>query len=189
LHETLSHIIEGVKAQEPRSQEALYLYCYPQMIKVCMRYAFGDRELAGALYNSAMLKVFRKADDFRSEGAFEGWVRTVVVTSCIDACKRNTDFKVVQLEKVPDSEVPFDPAVYDHISGNEVVQLVHRLPKNTGLVFNLYVMEGYSHEEIAAIIGISAGTSRWHLSEARKLLKAQLEKMFTQKTMADVRTK
>ena len=71
--------------------------------------------------------------------------------------------------------LPVIPDVYNKLSGNDIMSYVHELPKNTGVVFNLFVIDGYKHEEIARILGIAAGTSKWHLNEARRLLKEMIE--------------
>jgi RNA polymerase sigma-70 factor (ECF subfamily) len=81
--------------------------------------------------------------------------------------------------------VPVVPEIYHKLSGDDILQLVHQLPKNTCLVFNLFVMEGYKHEEIGKILGISTGTSKWHLNEARRLLKEKIESLFKKENLAN----
>jgi RNA polymerase sigma-70 factor (ECF subfamily) len=80
-----------------------------------------------------------------------------------------------------EEDVMISPEVYSKISAEETLQLVKELPVNTGLVFNLFVIEGYSHEEIGELLGIAAGTSKWHLNEARRLLKQKLELLYQTK--------
>ena len=155
------------------------------MIKVCLRYAFGDIEIAGSLYNAAMLKVFRNIEQFKHEGEFLGWVRKVVVNVCIDHCRTKTKFQLIDVNETTEYILPVLPEIYNKISGDEIIQLIHQLPKNTGLVFNLFVLEGYNHNEIAHILGISTGTSKWHLNEARRLLKEKMEKLFKKETLAN----
>jgi RNA polymerase sigma-70 factor (ECF subfamily) len=185
LHKELQHIIEGCKRNELISQEELYRHCYKDMMKVCLRYAFGDPDQAGAIYNTAMLKVFQKIEQFRNEGEFFGWVRKIVVNACIDHCRLKTNFRSIDISNSTEYILPVLPDVYSKISGNEILCVVHQLPKNTGLVFNLFVMEGYKHHEIAEILGISTGTSKWHLNEARRLLKEKIEIIFKKELISN----
>jgi RNA polymerase sigma-70 factor (ECF subfamily) len=154
------------------------------MIRVCLRYAGGSLSEAGALYNAAMLRVFRKIGQFRNEGEIMGWVRRIVVTVCIDNCRAQAPFSTDPIE-ASSEPAPVLPDIYNRLSGSEILELVHRLPKNTGLVFNLFVMEGYRHEEIGKLLGISGGTSKWHLNEARRLLRQKLELLFKQENLAN----
>jgi len=185
LHTNWHHIIEACKKQEPAAQEQLYRHCYPGMMKVCMRYCNGQDDVAGGLYNQAMLKVFTNINQYSGKGEFEGWIRRIVVNTCIDHCRSRVKFQETSLDNSSAELLPIIPDAYNRISGNEIIQLVHELPKNTGLVFNLFVLEGYKHEEIGKILGISAGTSKWHLNEARKLLKQKLETLFKKEHIAN----
>ncbi len=172
-----NQIIEACIAGDRKAEEELYRECYPHMIKVCLRYAFGDPANAGAHFNAAMLKVFRSLHQFKHEGAFLGWVRRIVVTVCIDHYRLKLAYKPVEYNSTMDDVLVTVPETYARISGTEIMKLVHELPRNTGVVFNLFVLEGYKHDEIAFILGISPGTSKWHLSEARRLLKQKLDSL------------
>jgi RNA polymerase sigma-70 factor, ECF subfamily len=185
LQTSVLETIRACQQNDIRAQENLYRLCYPAMIKICQRYAFGDMQNAGAMYNEAMLKVFRKIMQFREEGEVMGWIRKLVVSCCIDFCRRSTAFHANTLADNEEIDFPVEPEVYQKLSGNDVQQMISQLPKNTGLVFNLFVIEGYKHQEIAMMIGISPGTSKWHLNEARRLLKQKLESTFTQEKIAN----
>ena len=103
------------------------------------------------------------------------WVRKIVVNTCIDHCRLKTKFHTVEMNEAQEYILPVIPDVYNKLSGNDIMSYVHELPKNTGVVFNLFVIDGYKHEEIARILGIAAGTSKWHLNEARRMLKEMIE--------------
>ena len=148
------------------------------MIKICLRYAGGNIDDAGFIYNQAMFKVFMNIDQFKNEGSFEGWIKRVVINNCVDNCRKHVRFQTMELNDSAADVIQIVPEVYNRINGDEVLSLINELPKNTGLVFNLYVMEGYKHEEIGKLLGISTGTSKWHLSEGRKLLKEKIETRF-----------
>ncbi len=178
MTQSFEHIIEGCRKGNNKSQEQLYRHCYPAMLKVCTLYSFNVDD-AGVLYNEAMLKVFTGINQFKGDGNFMGWVRRIVVNTCIDNCRKRAKFAEKELKEEHESHAVSYPDVYNIISGKEIVQLLKQLPINTALVFNLYVMEGYKHEEVAQRLGITSGTSKWHLSEARRLLKNKLDSLLT----------
>lgn len=155
------------------SQEELYRICYAPMMKVCVRYA-GNTVDGAIIFNEAMLKIYHSIAQYSRKGAFEAWVKRIVVNCCIDHCRRKTKFH--NTGPMPSNEdiISFDPDVYSIISAKEIIRLITTLPTNAALVFNLFVLEGYSHEQIAELLGIATGTSKWHLNEARRLLKKEL---------------
>ena len=179
------HIIESCKKNDAVAQEQLYRQCYAGMIRICMRYASGDINEAGAMYNQAFLKVFKNIHQYKGEGEFEAWIRRIVVNTCIDHYRSKIKFRAVKWSEQSADVLPVMPEVYNRISGNEIISLVNELPRNTALVFNLFVMEGYKHEEIGKMIGISAGTSKWHMNEARKLLEQKLETLLKKDQLAN----
>jgi RNA polymerase sigma-70 factor (ECF subfamily) len=178
LQANLEHIITGCLQSNSKSQELLYKYCYPEMLKVCSGYAV-DNNNAAIFYNDAMFKVFNSLQQYKGEGSFMGWVRRIVVNTCIDHCRKNARYAEKELNEEHTNENSTYPEVYNTISGKEIVQLIKELPVNTALVFNLYVMEGYKHSEISERLGISVSTSKWHLSEGRRLLKDKLDSLLT----------
>jgi RNA polymerase sigma-70 factor (ECF subfamily) len=122
-----------------------------------------------------MLKVFRNIAQYSGSGEPEAWIRRIVVNTCIDHCRLKTKFSAIEISEEINDYKPLIPEAYDRISSNEILEMVESLPRNTCLVFNLFVNEGYRHEEIGKMLGISEGTSKWHLNEARKLLKQKLD--------------
>ena len=145
------------------------------MLKVCTRYA-RDADEAASLYNEGMLKVLHTIHQYEGRGDLMGWVRRVMVNTCIDHCRRQAKFNHQPLEIVTDNN-SIDPDIYNRLSANDVMRLLQELPRNTALVFNLFVLEGFKHEEIGQILNIAIGTSKWHLNEARRLLKHKLDKL------------
>lgn len=149
------------------------------MIKICQRYT-NDLQEAGALYNEGMLKVFSRIHQYNFEGSFEGWMKRVVVNTCIDHCRKQAKFHTVAPEFTEAGNFSVPPEAWSRMQAGELMQLVRQLPKNTALVFNLHVIEGYKHHEIAELVGITTGTSKWHLNEARKILKQKIEQLLNQ---------
>lgn len=172
-------LIKGCQQNDVQCQEQLYKLCYPDMIKICYRYA-KDADGAGTIFNNAMLKVFKSIGNYKEEGKLMGWIKSIVVNCSIDFCKQQHHFS--QLDNYQYAgDISIDPEVFNTVSGKEIQQLLKQLPGATATVFNLYLYEGFTHKQIAAQLAISDGTSKWHVSEAKKLLKQQLEKVATNK--------
>jgi RNA polymerase sigma-70 factor (ECF subfamily) len=121
------------------------------------------------------LKCFQKIEKFTFQGSFEGWLRKIVLRTALDALRSNEKYndKTVFVEKEEFIERDHGERMYY----DQLLQLVNTLPKTTKVVFNLSVMEGLQHKEIAEILGMSEGTSKWHLSEGRRILKEKIEKL------------
>lgn len=154
----------------------LYTYCFEQMMQVCLRYHH-NMDDAAASYNEAMYKVLAKIDQYRQEGEFLGWVRRIVVNTCLNALQQAARFNVVVPAEERTGNVHISPEAYSQLNQKEVLRLVQELPAASALVFNLYIMEGYTHEQIASQLGISSGTSKWHLNHARNVLKEKIKCM------------
>lgn len=170
-------MIEGCSQGNRVSQEKLYKLYYPKMMSMVKRYTnVHQYHLAEEILNNGFLKVFQKIDSYKFEGSFEGWVRRVIYHSIFDYVRQNMKYneKVVFVEK--------DEAIRDDLAANlhyeELMKLIQQLPENTRAVFNMYVMEGMSHKEISESIHISEGTSKWHLFEARRILKVKVENLY-----------
>ncbi|MEP7238193.1 MAG: sigma-70 family RNA polymerase sigma factor [Ferruginibacter sp.] len=166
-------LIKGCRQNDVLCQEQLYKLFYPDMIKICYRYA-DDMDGAGIIYNNAMLKVFKGISNYNEEGRLSGWIKTVVINCSIDFCKQKTVFsKTAEFSK--EEEVTIPPDVFDILAGRDIQQLIARLPKATATVFNMYVYEGFTHRQVGELLGISNNTSKWHVSEAKRILKIKLE--------------
>jgi RNA polymerase sigma-70 factor, ECF subfamily len=175
LNNNLDTIIKGCLKHDLQSQEQLYKLCYAEMIKICYRYA-KDTDAVGIVFNDAMLKVFKNLDSYKEEGKFMGWIKTIVVNTCLDYCKKQTAFNNTSNNNI-DENISIEPEVFNNVSAKEIQLLIKKLPLATATVFNMYVYEGYTHKQIGEILHISDGTSKWHLSEAKKNLKIKLEKL------------
>ena len=176
MQEQIEQYIKGSMRNDPRCEEMLYRYCFANLMKVCMRY-HSNQDDATASFNKGMHKVFDKLKSYRSEGPFLGWVRTILVNTCLNDLNRvikHTDREISEADTVVYQTIP---DVYANISEKEILALVQQLPAAPRTVFNLYVMEGYTHEQIAKKIGIAAGTSKWQLNQARILLKDKLSQL------------
>jgi RNA polymerase sigma-70 factor (ECF subfamily) len=165
-------LIKGCQQNELNSQEQLYKLFYPEMIKICFRYA-GNPGDAGTIYNNAMLRVFKYIGQYKDEGKSGAWIKRIVVNCCIDFCRQKNNFQSVPY--TGQDETVIRPEAFDRLSGKEVQLLIAQLPPATATVFNLFVYEGFTHKQIGEHVGISDSTSKWHVAEAKKLLKQKLE--------------
>ncbi len=170
----LQELIDGCIRNERNAQEKMYKLFYPKMMALVRRYIDRDM-LAEEVLNNGFLRAFQKIEQYTFKGSFEGWLRKIVFHAVSDHVKQNVQYtnKVVLMEK--DQYVQKDHA--DRLYYEELLQLVDALPIATRTVFNMYVMEGFPHKEIGKMLNISEGTSKWHLSEGRRVLKEKIEKL------------
>ncbi len=170
----LEELIHGCIRNERNAQEKLYKLFYSRMMSVVRRYIDSEMQ-AEEVLNNGFLRAFQKVQQYTFQGSFEGWLRKIVFHAVSDYVKQNARYneKVVLVEK--DEYVHKDHA--DRMYYNQLLEIVHTLPVATRTVFNMYVMEGYSHKEIGKMVGISEGTSKWHLSEGRRMLKEKIERL------------
>jgi RNA polymerase sigma factor (sigma-70 family) len=165
-------IIRGCIAGEARQQEALYRKYAPRMYAVCLRYA-RTAEAAADILQEGFVKVYRNLDRFRAEGSFEGWMRRIFVNTAIEH-HRGRDLLTGTLT---DREEQLDDGgwnAFDGLALEDLLRMIAALPDGYRTVFNLYVVEGYGHREIADMLGISEGTSKSQLARARKALQEMI---------------
>jgi RNA polymerase sigma-70 factor (ECF subfamily) len=172
---SINELLEGCKAGNRKMQEALYRQTASKMLVVCMRYA-KDRMEAEDVLQMGYIKVFQKVNEYRGDGAFEGWIRKVMVNTAIESYRKNLrSLNVVPIEDAYDQpSTGFD---FSRLGMQELLKLIQKLADGYRMVFNMYVIEGYSHKEIAETLGISEGASKSQLSRARAILKEEIIKM------------
>ena len=170
---TEQEIIQGCKSGDRRAQKALYDKYSAKMFGVCKRYV-KSIESAEDVLVEAFYKVFNKIDLFSNEGSFEGWIRRVVVNESLMFLRKNYRFNEhVEIDEVPVQAESIN--VEDQLSANEIIRLLDQLPTGYRTVFNLYVLEGLKHKEIAELLEISINTSKSQLILAKKRLKELVE--------------
>lgn len=166
-------LIKGCIDNSRKAQEQLYQRFYGPMAAICLRYTRNEEDAIEVLHNG-FLKVYKNIQHYDgSKASLYTWIRKIMVNSAIDFIRQRNRFSSVELEKAEEPRI--DPDAVQRLSSQELLQLVRRLSPATQTVFNLYVVEGYNHREIANLIGISEGTSKWHLSEARRQLQQLLQ--------------
>lgn len=158
-----------------KAQEKLYKDYYRAMMTICLRYTKNDEDAVEVL-NNGFLKVFKNIQRYEpAQASLYTWIRTIVINSCLDFIKaRDRGVRHNELNDAHSVDIPAD--VLSKLKTTELLRLVRNLPPSTQAVFNLYVIEGYNHREIGKLLTISEGTSKWHLSEARKNLQKMIQK-------------
>lgn len=172
---TIDSLLEGCRKGDRKAQESLYKTMASRMMGVCTRYAKDTFEAEDVL-QMGFVKVFQKVSEFRGEGSFEGWIRRIMVNTAIESYRKNLrTLNVVDIDEVYDQpQSTFDMS---GLELKDLLKLVQQLSNGYRLVFNMYVIEGYSHKEIATELGITEGASKSQLSRARAILKEKIIKM------------
>lgn len=156
-------------------QEELYLTYYNYAMSICLRYS-KDREEAVEIVNDGFVKMFTNLDRYRDNTSFKAWLRRILINAAIDYYRRNEKhYRYVDISYAKYEYVTEDSL--SKISEKEIIDLIQDLPPSYRMVFNLFVIEGFNHREIAKKLEISVGTSKSNLSIARSKLKRQLLKM------------
>lgn len=173
--EDISKIIDGCRKNDRKAQELLYKSYYKALMSLCLRYTKNEADAMEVL-NSGFYKVYKNIHNYSiSKGAFYTWARTIVINTCLDFIQvRSRQPQWKEMEQASGIDLP--PDVLAKLSAAGILALIRQLPPATQAVFNLYTMEGYSHKEIGTLLHTSEGTSKWHLSEARKLLKQMISR-------------
>ena len=161
---------------DPVAQELLYRRFAAKMFGVCLRYAPNKME-AEDILQEGFVKVFNNLKKFRGDGSFEGWIRRTMVNTAINHYRRNVRyFQDIDIDSV-DIHDTFDKDGISNLTEAELLKLVQELPEGYRMVFNLYVIEGYSHKEIGEQLNIAENTSKSQLSRARGVLQAKVKKL------------
>jgi len=175
LHNQTNQLIADAIKQKREAQQELFELYSPKMLGVCRQYV-KDVHHAEDLMLSGFLKVFTHLPKFKNEGSFEGWIRRIMVNTCISYLRKKNP---VQLS---DEEYVFNNQAIDSLESTElqdIQKLIDELPTGYKMVFNLYAVEGYKHAEIAKELNITESTSKSQLFKARKWLQAQYVRMNT----------
>lgn len=173
LHQEEKDIIQQAIKGNRHAQQKLYARHSPKMLSVCRQY-IKDIQLAEDVLITAFMKVFTNLETFEHKGSFEGWIRRIMVNECISYIR--VQKKVSYLEDEFFIEDRFNN-IESQFSVEDIQSLIDALPDGYRMVFNLFAIEGYKHQEIGKMLGISEGTSKSQLSHARKMLQEQINKL------------
>jgi RNA polymerase sigma-70 factor (ECF subfamily) len=167
--ELIKSCIDGMTS----AQNQLYQLFSSKLFAICCRYASSDDQ-AKDMFQESLIRIFQKLPDFRFEGSFEGWMKRITVNQCLDAIRKDKSKLFDDLESNESVEVQFNTAA-DQLQANDLLKLLSKLPLGYRTVFNLYAIEGFTHQEIASSLGISESTSKTQLFKARKWLQQRLK--------------
>ena len=184
--EELRNIIEGCKEGRRKSQQQVHELYYGKMLAVCLRYT-RDMDQAKDVLQEGFLKVFTKITEYQGKGSFEGWIRRIVVNTCIDYFRKSKkdlillgkDNSIEEFIEVED-EFENEEDAYPY-TPQQVMDALQKLSNAYRIVFNLYVFENMRHSDIADKLGISVGTSKSNYAKAKKNLKNILLKEYQRK--------
>ncbi len=169
---TEAELIEQCRQDNRKAQQLLYERYAPKMFGVCKRY-IRTREDAEDVLVEGLFKVFDNIHKFKGQGSFEGWIRRIVVNQSLMFLRKKHNFKLTV--EVSNIEVKTGVSIEDELAEQDILNLLSKLPTGYRTVFNLYVIEGYKHREIAEIMGISINTSKSQLILAKKRLKRLIQ--------------
>jgi RNA polymerase sigma-70 factor (ECF subfamily) len=170
---SLEQLINDCKKGDIKAQEQLYRLYSGKLFSVCLKYSRNYAEAEDNLQDGFLI-IFDKITQFKFAGSFEGWIKRIMVNNVLQQY-RKTGFLELIHENIKEEEsvdVEFDD---DNISMDYLLQIIQELPDRYRLVFNLYVMDDYSHKEIAEMMGITTGTSKSNLARGRMILKEKIE--------------
>lgn len=173
---TDKELIKGCIRENRQAQQMLFQKYAGKMLVVCMRYARHHAE-AEDILQDGFIKVFDNISRFRMEGSFEGWIRRIMVNTALKNFRKSS-FKKEQIGIETYQEDSSEPEIYSQLSEEELLKIINTLPDGYRIVFNLYVIEGYSHKEIGQLLSIQESTSRSQLVKARKLLQKKILSIF-----------
>ena len=173
LHQEEKELIQLAIDNNRFAQQKIYSQFSRKMLNVCRQYS-KDLQIAEDIMITAFMKVFTNLKNFEHKGSFEGWIRRIMVNECISYIR--VQKKVTFVEDENYFEESFNN-IESQFSVNDIQFLIDGLPDGYKMVFNLYAIEGFKHQEIAHMLGINEGTSKSQLSQARKLLQTQITKL------------
>lgn len=170
-------LLKGCLKNDRQSQKMFYEHFYAYGMSICLRYTSGRSEATEVL-NEAFMKVFTKLEMYDAQKSLKGWIRRIMINTSIDYYRQN--HRYTESEDIDNAlHVSTPESTLSNISYDEIINEIQELTPAYRNVFNLYVIDGYKHEEIAEQLGISVGTSKSNLSRARAILQNRLAKMYT----------
>lgn len=177
-HSTDQELRRGCLKGDRRAQQALYRRFYGKLLGIPMRYT-GDREEARALMNQAFLQIFNGLENYREEGSFMGWMSTITFRTTMDHLRFEQRYRERVMLEVKEPN-PGANTIEAKLAAEDIFQYIQKLPDHLRVVFSLYIIDGYKHEEIASLLGITLSASKWRLAKAREVLQKALAPFYNQ---------
>ena len=169
---SLEQLITNCINQDAKAQSQLYKQYASKLFTLCLKYSRNYAEAEDNLHD-AFITVFSKIDQYNNKGSFEGWLKRIAINTSLQRYRDNAGvFDIVNEERIEDVKVDINDS---DVSIDFLLGIIQELPDRYRLVFNLYVLDGYSHVEISELINISTGTSKSNLARSRMILKEKIE--------------
>jgi RNA polymerase sigma-70 factor (ECF subfamily) len=168
----LDQLIHNCKKNDAKAQEQIYKLFAPKFFGVCLKYSTNYVEAEDNLQDGFII-VFNKIEQFQFKGSFEGWAKRIMINNALQKYRSQVRFLEVVNDRIIDDEVPEIDDI--DVSLDYLMQIIQELPDRYRMVFNLYVLDGYSHKEIAEMLEITTGTTKSNLARARMILKEKID--------------
>jgi RNA polymerase sigma-70 factor (ECF subfamily) len=168
---SLNQLIENCKINDTKAQGELYKLFSSKLFSICLKYSRNYVEAEDNLQD-AFLTIFNKIEQYKHKGSFEGWLKRITVNTVLQRYRNEKVFDIVNENIIEEVDVEVDE---ERFSIDFLLQIIQELPDRYRLVFNLYVLDGYSHKNIADMLNINVGTSKSNLARARQILKQNIE--------------
>lgn len=161
-------LIAGCKRGESWARKEVYERYAPAMLSLCIRYV-ADNETARDIMQDGFVRIFTKIDQYNGSGAFSAWIRQIFVNTALDYLVKNKMVRMsVSVDSIPDSFGEFDTSIIKQVTADDLIECIAELPDKSRAIFNMYAIEGFSHAEIAAKMGMQENSIRAIFSRARK---------------------
>lgn len=170
---SLEKLIEQCKNKNVNAQSQLYKLYASKLFSLCLKYSKNYAEAEDNLQD-AFVTIFNKIHQYTNKGSFEGWIKRITINTALQRYRQVSVFNLVNEDAIEDTDVTLE-GEEDNINLDFLLQIIQALPDRYRLVFNLYVLDGFSHNEISEMLKISSGTSKSNLSRARLILKEKIE--------------
>lgn len=168
---SLEQLIRNCKKNETKAQSQLYKLYSGKLFSICLKYSRNYAEAEDNLQDSFMT-IFNKIDQYNNKGSFEGWLKRITINTALQRYRKKGVFSIINEENIKDVSVEIED---EEIGIDFLLKIIQELPDRYRLVFNLYVLDGYSHKEISKMLNISTGTSKSNLARGRLILKQKIE--------------
>ena len=169
-------LIAGCIKGNQMAQKALFDSFSPKFFALCLRYMRSTDDAEDVL-QEGMVKIFTKLPEYKGKGSFEGWMRRIIVNTCLDQIRKNQKLKLdVSIDK-EEYKLSMNANILENMSANELIEEIKKMPPGYRVVFNMFAIEGYSHQEIAEKLGVKESTSKSQYLRARAYLKERIEKI------------
>lgn len=169
---SLNQLIENCKINDTKAQGELYKLFSSKLFSICLKYSRNYAEAEDNLQD-AFLTIFNKIGQYKHKGSFEGWIKRITVNTVLQRYRNDKVFDIVNENNIEDEIIEVDDD--ENFSLDFLLQIIQKLPDRYRLVFNLYVLDGYSHKDIAEMLNINVGTSKSNLARARQILKQNIK--------------